>query len=138
MTNPMNPFTFGAQERSSNYWARVLDPQYQEEKKAKQEAMEVEQRRMVAAHQEQQRAQAIMTHAGPAIVDMIRKYDAQGRPAVTTQVERDFTEAIPGATPTEFRTALAHLKASGIVYELTSSTQGFMGEKTTHLYVLEG
>ncbi|MEU0582582.1 hypothetical protein [Streptomyces sp. NPDC006132] len=136
MTNP-NAFTFGAQERS-NYWARILDPQYQEEKRAKQEAMETEQRRMIAAHQEQQRAQAIMTHAGPALVDMIRKYDAQGRPAVTTQVERDFIEALPGATPGEFRTALEHLKASGIVYELTSSTQGFMGERTTHLYVLEG
>ncbi|MBP5892887.1 hypothetical protein ABZ722_09235 [Streptomyces longwoodensis] len=136
MTNP-NAFTFGSQERS-NYWGRILDPQYQEEKRAKQEAMEAEQRRMIAAHQEQQRAQAIMTHAGPALVDMIRKYDVQGRPAVTSNVERDFTEALPGATPDEFRMALEHLKASGIVHELTSSTQGFMGERTTHLYVLEG
>ncbi|MBW8737171.1 MAG: hypothetical protein JF621_08595 [Streptomyces turgidiscabies] len=138
MTNPMNPFTFGAQERSHNYWADRLDPVKEAERKAKQDAMEAEQRRMIAAHQEQQRAQAIMTHAGPALVDMIRKYDSQGRPAVTNQVERDFTEALPGATPDEFRTALEHLKASGIVHELTSSTQSFMGEKTTHLYVLEG
>ncbi|MDX2762947.1 hypothetical protein PV729_19520 [Streptomyces europaeiscabiei] len=135
MTNP-NAFTFGAQENS--YWANRLDPAKEAERKAKKEALESEQRRMIAAHEEQQRAQAIMTHAGPALVDMIRKYDAQGRPAVTNQVERDFTEALPGATPGEFRTALEHLKASGIVHELTSSTQGFMGEKTTHLYVLEG
>jgi hypothetical protein len=137
MTNT-NAFTFGSQERSDNYWARVSAPEYQEEKRAKQEALETEQRRMIAAYEEQQRAQAIMTHAGPALVDMIRKYDAQGRPAVTTQVENDFMEALPGATPGEFRTALEHLKASGIVHELTSSTQGFMGERTTHLYVLEG
>ncbi|MDG5801686.1 hypothetical protein P9869_03220 [Streptomyces ossamyceticus] len=134
MTN-LNAFTAGASE---NYWARVTTPEYQAEKRAKQDALEAEQRRMIAAHQEQQRAQAIMTHAGPALVDMIRKYGAQNRPAVTAQVERDFTEALPGATPDEFRTALEHLKASGIVHELTSSTQGFMGERTTHLYVLEG
>lgn len=67
---------------------------------------------------------------------MIRKYDAQNRPAVTRDVERDFTEALPGATPDEFRIALAHLKASGIEHELTSSTQGFMGEKTNHLHIL--
>ncbi|MGK3943170.1 hypothetical protein ABK046_32625 [Streptomyces caeruleatus] len=135
MTNP-NAFTFGVQERSDNYWADRLDPVKEAERRAKQDALEAEQRRMIEAHAERQRAQAIMTHAGPALVDMIRKYDAQGRPAVTTQVERDFTEALPGATPGEFRAALEHLKASGIVHELTSSTQGFMGEKTTHLYVL--
>lgn len=135
MTNP-NAFTFGAQER--NYWADRMDPAKEAERRAKQEKLETEQRRMIAAYEEQQRAQAIMTHAGPALVDMIRKYDAQGRPAVTNQVERDFTEALPGATPGEFRTALEHLKASGIVHELTSSTQGFMGERTTHLYVMEG
>lgn len=64
MTNPMNPFAFGAQERSHNYWADRLDPVKEAERKAKQDAMEAEQRRMIAAHQEQQRAQAIMTHAG--------------------------------------------------------------------------
>ena len=131
-----NPaFSFGTKE-TSNWWTNALDPQVQAERQAKRDAMDAEQLRMIQAHQEQQRTQAIMTHAGPALVDMIRKYDAQGRPAVTTQVERDFTEALPGATPEEFRTALEHLKTSGIIHELTSSTQGFMGEKTTHLYVL--
>ncbi|MFH8716236.1 hypothetical protein [Streptomyces zaomyceticus] len=137
--NPLNPnaFSLGAQERTSNFWADRTDPRKQAERAAKRDALEAEQRRTVAAYQEQQRAQAIMTQAGPALVDLIRSYDSQSKPAVTSQVRRDFQERLSGATDDEFHTTLAFLKENGVIHELTSSTQGFMGEHTTHLYVIE-
>jgi len=135
MTNP-TAFEFGAQER--NYWAERLDPVKEAQRRAKQDALEAEQRRMIETYQREQQRQAVMSSAGPAILDLIQGYLNRNAPAVTTQVERDFTEALPGATPDEFRTALEYLKQGGHVHELVSSTQGFMGEKTTHLYPLEG
>ncbi|MEU0197977.1 MULTISPECIES: hypothetical protein [unclassified Streptomyces] len=133
MTNP-NAFTAGAQE--GNWWANYVAAA--PEREAKRQAMEAEQRRMIEAHQREQQRQAVMSQAGPAILDLIQGYLNRNTPAVTTQVERDFIEALPGATPEEFRTALEYLKQGGHVHELVSSTQGFMGQKTTHLYPLEG
>ncbi|WP_125528132.1 hypothetical protein [Streptomyces sp. WAC 05379] len=130
MTN-LNAFTAGASE---NYWTRVTSPEFQAEKRDR----EAEQRRMIAAHEERQRAQAVLSSAGPAILELIQGYLNRNAPAVKSQIERDFTEALPGATPDEFRTALEYLKQGGHVHELVSNTQGFMGEKTSHLYPLGG
>ncbi|MFE5547657.1 hypothetical protein ACFQ71_28065 [Streptomyces sp. NPDC056534] len=136
VTNP-NAFNFGSQERSNNFWANHMAPQKQAERRAKQEAIESEQRRMISAHQEQQRAQQVMSSAGPALIDLIRGYGSQNKPAVTSQVSRDFQERLSGATAEEFQSTLQFLKENGVIHELTSSTQGFMGERTTHLYVIE-
>ncbi|MER6476783.1 hypothetical protein [Streptomyces filamentosus] len=139
VTNPLNPnaFNFGSQERTYNYWADRLNPQKEAERKAKQAALDAEQRRMISAHQEQQRAQQVMTQAGPAVIDLIRGYASQNKPAVTSQVGRDFQERLSGATSEEFQSTLQFLKENGVIHELTSSTQGFMGERTNHLYVIE-
>ncbi|MFJ3672057.1 hypothetical protein ACIPSE_36945 [Streptomyces sp. NPDC090106] len=133
MTNT-NAFSAGAQE--GNWWASYVAST--PEREAKKRAMEAEQQRMISAHQEQQRGQAIMSQAGPAILELIEGYLNRNSPAVKSQVEHDFTQALPGATPGEFRTALEYLKQGGHVHELVSSTQGFMGERTSHLYTLGG
>lgn len=77
-----------------------------------------------------------MNHAGPAIMDLINGYLAQNRPAVTSQIQDAFLQRLKGSTPGEFQNALEVLKQTGHVHELVSSTQGFMGERTTHLYPL--
>ncbi|WP_330282024.1 hypothetical protein [Streptomyces sp. NBC_00588] len=138
MTNP-NAFTFGTQERSDNYWARVTTPEYQSEKRAKQDALEAEQRRMVEQYKEQQRREAILSQSGPAIVEIVKGFDAYERPtpAKTSEVERQFQEVFPGAAPGEFRNALEELKGMGVIHEVTSSI-GFMGARDTNLHYMGG
>ncbi|WP_208900572.1 hypothetical protein [Streptomyces incarnatus] len=130
MTNP-NAFSFGASE---NYWARVTTPEYQAEKRAKEAAMEAEHRRMIEAHQREQHRQAVMSQAGPAILDIVHQYLGQNRPAVSSAVKAQFLERLPGATEIEFNNALEVLEQSGHIHKLVSSTQGYMGERTYHLY----
>ncbi|WP_159083202.1 hypothetical protein [Streptomyces sp. P3] len=132
MTN--NAFSFGATE--TDFWARQMDPKYQAQRAAEKEAKDAEQRRMIQAYQAEQQRQAVMSSAGPAILDLIQGYLNRNTPAVARNVEADFVERLPGTTPADFRTALEYLKQAGSVHELVSSTQGFMGEKTTHLYPL--
>ncbi|MFC7980228.1 hypothetical protein ACFUT3_33990 [Streptomyces cinereoruber] len=147
MTNVFNPnaFSFGSQERTSNFWATHMDPTWQAEREAKREAMEAEQRRVIAAFEDQQRAQEVMTVAGPALIDLIRGYDSQNKPAVTSQVRQDFIARLKGATEDEFNSTLHFLKETGIIHEQTAGMghsafghQGSMWEQQkTHLYVIE-
>ncbi|MEW2117213.1 hypothetical protein AB0945_18875 [Streptomyces sp. NPDC005474] len=134
MTNP-NAFSFGANE---NYWARALDPQVQAERRAKKAQEEAEAERQAEQQRDAWQRQAVMSSAGPAILDLVNGYLAQNRPAATGKVQADFLKRLKGSTPDEFRNALEVLKQTGHVHELTSDTQGFMGERTTHLYPLEG
>ncbi|MEV7392657.1 hypothetical protein [Streptomyces sp. NPDC091215] len=120
-------FSFGAQERS--WWATSLDPEVQAERRA----LEEEKARMVAQLAEEQRLQELTQYAGPGLVNIIKTYAVQNIPAVTPEVQHDFNESFPGVS---FREVLEVLKREGIVHELTSSTQGFMGARTTHLHLL--
>ncbi|MEU8869316.1 hypothetical protein [Streptomyces umbrinus] len=136
MTNP-SAFNFGAQEKS--FWQRALDPQYQAEKRAKQEAMDAEQQRMVQVHRERQRREAVLTQSGPAVIEIVKAYDAYERPtpAKTSEVERQFAEHFPNAAPGEFRNVLEELKGMGVLHEVTSSI-GFMGARDTNLHYMGG
>ncbi|MGW1749246.1 hypothetical protein ACWCRD_27285 [Streptomyces sp. NPDC002092] len=120
-------FSFGTQERS--WWSTTLDPEVQAERRALAE----EKAQLVARMAEEQRLQELTSHAGPGLVNIIKTYAAQNIPAVTTEVQHDFNESYPGVN---FREVLEALKREGIVHELTSSTQGFMGARTTHLHLL--
>ncbi|GGV87070.1 hypothetical protein GCM10015535_36080 [Streptomyces gelaticus] len=120
-------FSFGANERS--WWAESMDPQVQAERRALAEGKA----QLVARMTEEQRLQELTKFTGPGLVAIIKTYEAQNIPAVTTQVQGEFQEAFPGAN---FRENLEVLKREGIVYELTSSTQGFMGARTTHLHLM--
>ncbi|MFB6705385.1 hypothetical protein ACFCW6_11825 [Streptomyces sp. NPDC056333] len=120
-------FSFGAQERS--WWDMTLDPAVQEQRRALAE----EKARMVAQLAEEQRLQELTQYAGPGLVNIIKTYAVQNIPAVTPEVQHDFNESFPGVS---FREVLEVLKREGIVHELTSSTQGFMGARTTHLHLL--
>ncbi|MBV2354668.1 hypothetical protein KUM39_09875 [Streptomyces sp. J2-1] len=139
MTTP-DAFNYGAHERSDNYWARVMTPEYQAQKRARQEQEKLEAERA----EEQQRAewqrQAVMNHAGPAIMDIVQQYLGQNRPAVASAVKAQFLKRLPGSTEVEFENALAVLQQTGHIHKLTSDTQGYMGERTYHLYTnpLEG
>ncbi|MGW5652990.1 hypothetical protein [Streptomyces humi] len=124
-----NAFSFGANERS--WWATSMDPQVQEERRALAE----EKARVVAQMAEEQRLQELTQYAGPGLVNIIKTYAVQNIPAVTSEVQHDFNESFPGVA---FREVLEVLKREGIVHELTSSTQGFMGARTTHLHLLDG
>ncbi|MCX5234624.1 hypothetical protein OG824_05180 [Streptomyces prunicolor] len=137
MTNP-NAFTLGTQERSDNYWARVMTPEYQAAKQAREATEKLEAERQEQQQKDEWQRQAVMNFAGPAILDIVQGYLAQNRPAVSNDVKATFLERLPGATEAEFRNALEVLKQTGHVHELVSSTQGFMGERTSHLYPLEG
>ena len=137
MINP-NAFTIGTQERSDNYWARVMTPEYQAEKRAREATEKMEAERQEQQQKEEWQRQAVMSFAGPAILDIVQGYLAQNRPAVSNDVKATFLERLPGATEAEFRNALELLKQTGHVHELVSSTQGYMGERTSHLYPLEG
>lgn len=130
-----NAFAFGTQERS--YWQRVLDPEYQAQRAAEKEAKDAEQRRMIAAYEEHQRREAILSQSGPAIVEIVKGFDAYERPtpAKTSEVERQFQEAFPGAAPGEFRNVVEELKAMGVIHEVTSSI-GFMGSRDTNLHYM--
>ncbi|MEU7417772.1 hypothetical protein [Streptomyces antibioticus] len=133
MTNS-SAFTAGAQQ--GNWWTNHIATA--PEREAKQRAMRTEQERMIEQYQREQHRQAVMSSAGPAILDLIQGYLDRNTPAVARNVEADFVERLPGSTASDFRTALEYLKQAGQIHELVSSTQGFMGEKTTHLYPLEG
>jgi len=137
MTNP-NAFTFGAQETSS-FWSNRLDPQKEAVRQAKQTAKDNEQRRMIQAHAEQQRREAVLTQSGPAIVEIVKAYDAYERPtpAKTSEVERHFSEQFPNAAPGEFRNVVDELKSMGVIHEVTSSI-GFMGARETNLHYMGG
>ncbi|WP_155056962.1 hypothetical protein [Streptomyces blattellae] len=130
-------FQFGIQERS--YWERILDPEYQAQRAAEKQAKETEQRRMVEQYKEQQRREAILSQSGPAIVEIVKGFDAYERPtpAKTSEVERQFQEAFPTAAPGEFRNALEELKGMGVIHEVTSSI-GFMGARETNLHYMGG
>ncbi|MEV0471475.1 hypothetical protein [Streptomyces prunicolor] len=133
-----NAFTFGTQERS-NYWQRVLDPEYQAQRAAEKEAKDAEQYRMVEQYKEQQRREAILSQSGPAIVEIVKGFDAYERPtpAKTSEVERQFSEQFHNAAPGEFRSVLAELKSMGVIQEVTSSI-GFMGQRDTNLHYMGG
>ncbi|MGV9428479.1 hypothetical protein ACWDO7_29870 [Streptomyces sp. NPDC003656] len=130
MTNP-NAFTFGANE---NYWARVTSPEYQAEKRAREAQEKLEAERAAEQQRNEWQRQAVMSHAGPAIMDIVQQYLAQNRPAVASAVKAQFLKRLPGSTEVEFDNALAVLQQSGHIHKLTSDTQGFMGERTYHLY----
>lgn len=115
----------------TNYWQRVLDPQYQAERKVKQEAEEAERRRMMEQHQREQ----VMNYASPAIVSSIQTYLAKGEMADTATVASDFAQAIPGAAPGLFRQVLDDLKTAGKVYEIQNAP-GLMGMRSSHLYLM--
>ncbi|MET8975890.1 hypothetical protein ABZX85_09735 [Streptomyces sp. NPDC004539] len=132
MTNP-NAFSFGASE---NYWARVMTPEYQAEKKARQAQEKLEAERAAERQRNEWQKQAVMSAAGPAILDIVNGYLAQNRPAVSSEVQEVFLNRLKGSTPVEYRSALEVLKQNGYVHELVSSTQGYMGQRTTHLYPL--
>lgn len=133
MTN--NGFSFGANEK---YWARVTSPEYQAEKRAREAAERAEAERQAEQQRAEWQRQAVMSAPGPAILDTIQGYLDRNMPARSDKVEADFVKRLPGATPQDFRNALEYLKQAGQVHELVASTQGFMGERTTHLYPLEG
>ncbi|MGW3090865.1 hypothetical protein [Streptomyces sp. NPDC001108] len=120
-------FSFGAQERS--WWSTNLDPEVQAERRALAE----EKARVVAQMAEEQRLQELTQHAGSGLINIIKTYEVQNIPAVTSEVQHDFNESYPGVN---FRDVLEALKRLGMVHELTSSTQGFMGARTTHLHLL--
>jgi hypothetical protein len=122
-----NAFSFGTQERS--WWATSLDPAVQEERRA----LQAEKEALVARMAEEQRLQELTEHAGFGLINIIKTYEAQNIPAVTTEVQHDFNESFPGVN---FREVLEALKRMGMVHELTSSTQGFMGARTNHLHLL--
>ncbi|WP_326722787.1 hypothetical protein OHT59_28665 [Streptomyces sp. NBC_00243] len=132
-----NAFTFGVRERS--YWERVLDPEYQAQRAAEKQAKDAEQNRMVEQYKEQQRREAILSQSGPAIVEIVKGFDAHERPtpAKTSEVERQFSEHFPDATPGEFRNVVEELKAMGVIHEVTSSI-GFMGARDTNLHYMGG
>jgi hypothetical protein len=127
MRTDSNAFSFGANERS--WWATSLDPEVQAERRA----LEEEKARVVAQMAEEQRLQELTQYAGSGLVNIIKTYASQNIPAVTTEVQHDFNESYPGVS---FRDVLEALKRMGMVHELTSSTQGFMGARTTHLHLL--
>lgn len=127
-----NAFSAGAKE--GNWWANYVATE--PEREAKQRAMEAEQQRMIQEYQQTQYRAAVMSQMGPAILDTIQGYLDRNMPARSDRVEADVAERL-GSTPDDVRTALEYLKQGGHVHELVSSTQGFMGEKTTHLYPLE-
>lgn len=137
MTNP-NAFTFGARE-TSNFWTNRLDPQKEAERLAKRQAMDAEQQRMVKVHQERQRREAVLTQSGPAIIEIVKAYDAYERPtpAKTSDVERQFSKHFPDSAPGEFRNVLEELKGMGVLHEVTSSI-GFMGARDTNLHYMGG
>jgi hypothetical protein len=122
-----NAFSFGAQERS--WWATSLDPEVQAERRALAE----EQAQLVAQMEEEKRIQELTQYAGSGLVNIIKTYEVRSVPAVTTEVQHDFNESFPGVS---FRDCLEALKRLGMVHELTSSTQGFMGARTTHLHLM--
>lgn len=121
-------FSFGANERS--WWAEY------ESTLPQRKAMEEEKRQLVARMEAEQQRQEALQYSGPALFGIIAAYAAKNQPAVTTQVARDFVAR--GFPEDEFRNVLEQLKAMGRVTEVTSSTQGYMGERTTHLYLLDG
>ncbi|MFD7602776.1 hypothetical protein ACFWAN_19975 [Streptomyces mirabilis] len=127
MRTDSNAFSFGANERS--WWATSLDPEVQAERRA----LEEEKARVVAQMAEEQRLQELTQYAGSGLVNIIKTYASQNIPAVTTEVQHDFNESYPGVS---FRDVLEALKRMGMVHELTSSTQGFMGARTNHLHLL--
>ncbi|WP_145969029.1 hypothetical protein [Streptomyces hyaluromycini] len=136
-----NAFNFGANE---NWFARYSNPQAQAERAArKAAAIDAEQRRMIEDHKQRQTA-AVMEQAGPAVLSLIRQYNDQNRPALTSEVKKLFKEHLQGATDQDFQTTLAVLTESGAVMEkVTTSgisgygTEGFMGQKTTALWSME-
>lgn len=143
MTNTINPgaFSYGSQEQ--NWVAKMLDPQYQAERAARKAAEQLEAQRLEEALQAQELRYQVMTQAGPAVIDLIRQYHAQNRPALTREVRKTFMERLNGATEHEFDTTLDVLKQSGEVIEKPTSTgisgystEGFMGEKSMDLHVV--
>jgi hypothetical protein len=137
MTTPP-AFNFGATERSRNFWTNALDPKVQAEKRAREAQERLEAERLAEHQRNEWQKQAVMSQAGPAIMNIVNQYLAQNRPAVSSKVQEVFLSRLKGSTPDEFRNALEVLKQGGYVHELVASTQGFMGERTTHLYPLEG
>lgn len=137
----MNAFSFGANE---NWFARYSDPQAMAQRaNRKAEAMAEEQRRMIEDHKQRQTA-AVMAQAGPAVLALIRQYNDQNRPALTSEVKELFKQNLQGATDSDFQTTLDVLKESGAVMEkVTTSgisgygTEGFMGQKVTALWSME-
>ena len=127
MRTDTNAFSFGANERS--WWATSLDPEVQEERRKLLE----EKAQLVARMEEEQRLQELARFAGPGLINIVRAYEAQGLPADTDKVQAEFTEAYPGSN---FREVLETLKREGIIHELVSSTQGFMGARSTRLHLL--
>ncbi|MDX3017695.1 hypothetical protein [Streptomyces acidiscabies] len=95
--------------------------------------MAEEKAQLVARMAEEQRLQELTQYAGSGLINIIKTYEAQNIPAVTTEVQHDFNESFPGVS---FRDVLDALKRLGMVHELTSSTQGFMGAPTNHLHLL--
>ncbi|MHA6762677.1 hypothetical protein [Streptacidiphilus sp. PAMC 29251] len=114
---------------SENWWVDALDPE-----KMAQEAQRQQELAVQAAAQEQQvQRREVLRFTGSGLIQIIKRYADQNQPAVLDQVAVDFQSAFPGA---DYRSALEALKAEGIVHELVSSTQGFMGTQTRHLHLL--
>ena len=124
-----NAFSFGAQERS--WWSMSLDPEVQAERRALAE----EKAQLVANMEQEQRLQEQTQFTGPGLLMMIQTCSIQNQPAETEKVQAQFQEAFPGA---DFRQALEVLKREGMVHEIVSGPAGFMGARTTRLYLLEG
>lgn len=98
-------------------------------------ALEEEKRQMVEAHRLHEERMAAIQQSGPGLINILEQYEARNVPAVSTEVAQDFQAAFPAD---DFRTVLEEVKTLGLVHELVSSTQGFMGQKTTHLYLIRG
>jgi hypothetical protein len=103
------------------------------QRQAKRVQEEAQRKREAEARRAEQIRQATLINAGPALLENIKWYDQKGKPAETRQVEKDFSGAFPG----EFQGVLEELKAAGQVVEVTHSNQGYFGEKTTHLHVID-
>jgi hypothetical protein len=87
------------------------------------------------AAQQQAQYQDFMSVVGRTLVDIVNGYTAQMRPADTNQVANDFYQAFPNTGASDFQQTLETLKREGVLYEM-KSVEGFMGQRTTRLYVL--
>ncbi|MGQ4388917.1 hypothetical protein [Streptomyces sp. SAS_270] len=135
-----NAFNFGAQE---NWFARYSDPKNQAERAARKAQEELDAQRQAEAEQAAQLRTQVMYRSGPAIISLIRQYVNSNRPAMTTEIRNLFKQQLKGATDHEFQESLECLKQQGEVIEKATttgysgaSTEGFMGERVTNLWVV--
>jgi hypothetical protein len=76
-----------------------------------------------------------MNSVGQTTMSIINSFTANGRPANTSDVQRDFCQVYANATPAHFRAAVDALKQAGKVYE-AQGPEGLMGTRETRLHVL--